>query len=63
MSTKSLEDTIAIYEASEEILNGELAEATVDCTQIRELFDNTCFQVVYFREKRVANDAIVRSIV
>lgn len=60
---KNLKENVALYEASEECLNGELAKATAESTGLADLFGSTRTQVADLREKWAAKDTVIRSVV
>lgn len=61
MSWKSLEDTVAFYEESEDSLLTELAMATTESTQLGQWFDSLRADVINVQRKLAARDADVRS--
>lgn len=63
MSTRSLEGNVALYDASEENLKGELEKTMAERTRLKELFNSRRAQVARLREKLAPKHAVRKSIV
>lgn len=62
-SMKKLEDYVAFYEASEEMLKNKLAAAIKHNTGLSQLVDDVRAKVIKLQDRLVARNIVIRSIV